>query len=379
MTLRPGKVLHLITGLGGGGAETLLRTFVTHARGRDVQHLVVAMDDEDVMSDQIRAQGIPVYQLGMSRGRPSVAPILRLWRIVSHEKPGVIHCWMYHANLLGTLVAFPRRIPLIWTLHAALLDARAYSWLSGWTRRSCALLSPLPSVIVANSPVTYEDHVRLGFKPRRWEIIGNGFDITEFAPDPSARTSVRQELGIAPSALLIGLFARFDPMKDQQTFLEAAALVHAARPDVHFMLAGADVATDNARLMELVSKSRLGDHVHILGFRKDATRLMAALDVATSSSVFGESFSNTIAEAMACAIPCVVTRVAALPYLVEGTGLIVPPRDPASMSEALLQLISLPASARQARGELARARIIRDFTIGGMIQRFETLYRDLMT
>lgn len=370
-------VLHLITGLDGGGAETLLRSFVTHPYPRRFAHVVVSMTGDGTIGPVIRAAGIEVHTLDMVRGRPTLRGLVRLWRILSTHRPAVVQCWMYHANLLGTLLAWPRRTPHMWCLHAADVDGMQYNRVFRWTRSLCAILSPLPDMLVANSAVTQEDHARLGFKPRRWEIIGNGFDTAQFAPDPAARARIRQSLQIPEPAPVIGLFARFDPMKDHETFLRAAELLAQRRPDVRFLLAGPGVTAGNERLAELIRTTCPSGRMHLLGFRHDISALTSALDVATSTSIFGESFSNTMAEAMACGVPCVVTRVAALPSLVQDTGVVVPARDPAALVDGWEAILRLSPSERARLGQRARDRILTHFTIERMIERFETLYTEL--
>src|SRR3989304_9720276 len=115
-------------------------------------------------------------------------------------------------------------------------------------------------------------------------VIPNGFDLSTFKPDPEARSAVRQELGLPPGSPLIGLIARFHPQKDHQTFLRAAALLAARRPDVHFLLCGDGITWDNPALTAWIMAAGLRGRLHLLGPRRDVPPLSAALDAATSSS-----------------------------------------------------------------------------------------------
>jgi glycosyltransferase involved in cell wall biosynthesis len=73
------------------------------------------------------------------------------------------------------------------------------------------------------------------FTPRQWLVIPNGSDTQEFVPDPAARREVREDLGLPTEALLIGMVARFEPLKDHGTLLQAAGLLGRRWPDVHFI------------------------------------------------------------------------------------------------------------------------------------------------
>ena len=138
---------------------------------------------------------------------------------------------------------------------------------------------------------------------------------------------LRRELGLPAELSLIGLIARYDPMKDHGTFLRAAGLLSKTRPDAHFVLVGQAVDRQNAALTTIVAQESIQDRVHLLGERNDVPRIMQALDVVTPSS-YGEGFPNVIGEAMACGAVCVVTDAGDSRRIVGETGIVVPPRDP---------------------------------------------------
>src|SRR5919108_22060 len=121
---------------------------------------------------------------------------------------------------------------------------------------------------------------------------------------PGARIALREELAVGDDTILIGLMGRFHAQKDHRTFLQAARLLSEAKEDLHFVLAGRGVDPQNRELAQLIERFRLNGRAHLLGERRDMPDLTAALDIATSTSSFGESFPNVIGEAMACGVPC---------------------------------------------------------------------------
>ena len=160
---------------------------------------------------------------------------------------------------------------------------------------------------------------------------------------------MRRELGLSENVILVGLIARFDAMKDHETFFKAAGLLIRRLPGVHFMLAGAGVSIENAPLARMVCKNGLNGAVHLVGPRDDVPRLTAALDLGTSASI-GEGFCNAIGEAMACAVPCVATDVGDAARIVADTGRVVPPRNPEALAAACHS-----GSARKAFHDFSRA------------------------
>lgn len=364
-------VLHLITSLGTGGAETMLSKLVTRSDSTRFRHVVVSLMDEGSLGASLTAHGVRVYTLGMRRGRPSLVSVIRGLSLARRVAPDVVQTWLLHADLLGTLVSSVARAPLVWNIRSSF-----HYGLNSLPSRLCARLSGWPAVVVVNSEAGRALHARSGYHPRQWRLIPNGFDLDQFAPDVRARAQVRAELGLPDGATLIGLVARFDPLKDHQTFLQAARLFQQREPRAHFLLIGADIITANQVLRHAVEEGGLSDTVHLLGERFDIARLTAALDIATSSS-YAESFPSVVGEAMACAIPCVVTDVGDSARIVGETGRVVPPRNPQALAAAWRELLELTPAERTALGHRARHRVETIFALDHVVRQYEDLYAEL--
>ncbi|MRR37034.1 glycosyltransferase, partial [bacterium] len=287
----------------------------------------------------------------------------------------IIHTWMYHANLLGLL--FMRRRALVWSILCSYMDLDAYGPVYKLTVHAGAAMSSFPDLVVANSQAGRGVHQELGYHPKRWEIIPNGFDTDVFRPDPASRAVVRSMLGIPREALVIGLIARFDIMKDHGNFFEAARLLLKTQPGAYFLLAGRGVDKDNPQIREWAAGMGRGDQVILLGERADVPAILPALDISTSSSC-GEGLPNNIGESMAAGIPCVVTDVGDSAMLVEDTGIVVPKKDPQALCTAWQRLMRDGEALRRDLGERARKRIIERYAMATMVRSYEALYTDLM-
>jgi len=190
-------------------------------------------------------------------------------------------------------------------------------------------------------------------------VIPNGIDTEHFKPDPMARKLIRAEWGVADNEILIGLVARLDPMKDHSTFLRAATMLAQERPDVRFVCVGDGAEPYKSEVRRLATELALGDRLIWAGARHDMPAVWNALDLAVSSSSYGEGFSNTIAEAMACGVPCVVTDVGDSALIVGDAGIIVQPSMPAALCEGFRQMVK--RSGPEFRN-VARASIVNRFT-----------------
>jgi glycosyltransferase involved in cell wall biosynthesis len=145
-------------------------------------------------------------------------------------------------------------------------------------------------------------------------------------------------------------------------------------PQTRFVLAGAGVSSTQPELVKAIQQNELWDCVMLLGERSDIPRLNNAFDIGCSASAWGEGFSNSIGEAMACGVPCAVTDVGDSAYIVADTGLVSPPRAPEALAKAIAGLIEIGRSGRQQLGTKARQRIETEFSLPAIVRRYEGLY-----
>jgi len=374
--LRP-RVLHVITGLTTGGAERTLHRLLGAGLARAFSTTVVSLGDRGSLGRPIEGLGVDLFELEMKPGRPTLGGVRRLVRLIRELEPDLIQGWMYHGNLAasaGALLA-RRKVPVVWNVRHALHDL-------GREKRSTAAVIrlgrrlPTPARIVYNSRASAGQHARLGYAADRAVVIPNGFDCDEFRPSETARAALRAELGLAPDVRLVGLIARYHADKDHETFLRAAEDSTAGGLDAHFVLAGADIEPANPELAPWLERPGLSGRLHLLGQRDDVADVTAALDLATCSSRT-EALPNTVGEAMACGVPCVVSDVGDNRWLVGETGRVVPPEDPVALAESWRRLLQLDEPARRHLGGLARERITEHFRLTFAVRRYEELYEEL--
>lgn len=374
------RVLHVITGLGLGGAEVMLHRLLGASDREALVQEVVSLTDLGVIGPRIQRLGIPVHALGMRRLPPDPAKLLRLRAQVAAFRPDVVQTWMYHADLLGGVAArLAGRARVVWGIHNSSLDPRRTRRTTHWTVALCARLSRrIPDAIVSVSRTARDLHVSLGYDARKFQVIPNGFDLEAFRPDPALRAEARAALGLAEGEVAVGLVARTEPQKDHANFIRAAALLAARRPEARFVLCGRGAEPGNAALAAAIAREGLAGRFLLLGPRDDTPRVLNALDVGTLSSAFGEAFPLAIGEAMACGVPCVVTDLGDCAHLVGETGWVVPPRDPAALAGAWEACLGLGAEGRRLRGSAARERIARHFALPRVAAAYADLYRQVL-
>jgi glycosyltransferase involved in cell wall biosynthesis len=369
--------MHVITGLyAGGGAETLLVRMLEELGEEGRQgHSVVSLRAKGTLAADIERLGVPVDGLGMG-GLPTPgdpARLLRLARAVRASGADVVQTWMLHSNVLTGLTSrLSSRTPVVWGVHVSDVNRATLGTKAVIVQRCEAATSWfVPSRIVACSFASRDVMHKLHYRRSRIVTIPNGFDVSRFRPDPAARESVREELGVAPATTVIGHVARFHPIKGHETLLAAARQVLSEDLDARLVLCGYGVTREDPELRALVEP--LGDRVLLLGPRKDVPRVLNGFDMAVSSS-HGEALPLAVGEAMATGVPMVATDAGDSAELIGDTGLIVPTDDPGALAAAMSELVSAGPEARAALGQQARERISSRYSMAAMVARYREVW-----
>ncbi len=374
----PIRVMHIISGLEIGGAEWSLHQLLSATDRYEFDPVVVSLTTCGPLAARIEELGVDVRALGLSRLVPNPLGVLSLASEIRRFRPVVVQTWMYHADLLGGVAArLAGGVPVAWRTCHMDLDLGSTRARTLRVARLCAHLSSrLPQRIVSCSHANLRAHVDFGYNESKMVIIPNGFDLELFRPDPDARRSVREELGLPSDTLLIGNAARYFPQKDHATLVRAAGILVRRHPEVHFVLCGSGLDLESRDLVELIDGCGVTEQMHLLGARHDVPRIFASVDIATMSS-YAEAFGRVIAEAMATGAPNVVTDVGDAAVIVGDTGRVVPPRDPEALARAWEELLALGVEGRRKLGEAARRRIQENYDIRAIAGRYGELHREL--
>ena len=372
------RVVHVITGLHVGGAERMLWKLLAHADSARFDMQVLCLLGDGRIGEEIRALGIPVTCLGIHSAAGAFKAFGKLRRYLREVSPDILQGWMYHGNLTAWFgrILVGSRIPLVWGVRQSLYDLSLEKPTTARVIKFCAFISKAATKILYNSETARGHHEGIGYASLHGDCIPNGFDTDIFYPDEAARSGLRRELGLGEEAPVVGMVARFDPMKGHSNFLAAAALLAEHDANVHFVLVGREVDFANPVFARAAKLLPLAGRIHLLGERQDIPGLTAGLDVAVTPSV-SEGFANAIGEAMSSGIACVVTDVGDSAKVIGDCGRVVLPGDSDALAQAISELLQMPVETRRGLGVRARQRVIDEYSISAVTARYEALYESL--
>jgi glycosyltransferase involved in cell wall biosynthesis len=373
------RLVHIITGLGRGGAESVLLQLCAASQGEGLSHTVVSLTDRGEMASALEEAGVRVIDLGMTTA-VSVGPaVWRLRKILHALEPDIVQTWMYHADLIGGIAARLAGVrSLIWGIRSTVTNSVSIKRSTRFLIHICAVLSRIvPARIVVCAYNAAEAHAKAGYRRDKMVVIQNGVDCTRFSVDMSSVEAWKNANGIRPDLPLIGIVARFTPQKDHLNFLRAIDRLVAKGEVFQCILVGNAMDGTNDTLMRWIGELGLSDHVMLMGPRSDLPDVMRALDLHVLSSRV-EGFPNVLAEAMACGTPCVSTDAGDAEYILGDKGWLVPNGDFNALANAIGEALTERRESPemwQDRQAASREHIREEFSLQRMVDDYAELWR----
>jgi len=365
------RVLHLIKGLGLGGAENLLLAAARHRGDGGVLYEVgYFLPWKNALVEPIRSAGAPVTCFP---ARTGAGVVLRAPAVASHLRSreiDLVHCHLPLAGVAGRLAGRLAHVPVVYTEHNVMERYHPLTRLANlWTWR-------LQEQVVAVSAEVAGSIARHAGSAVPVRVVTNGVPVDRLRPDPEAGAAVRGRLGIPAGAPVVGQVAVFRRQKRLDLWLRAAEAVRRRHPDARFLLVG-----DGPLRSEVETLARgpaLEGAVHLPGLQEEVGPYLAAMDVLMVSSEF-EGLPLVVLEAMAMEVPVAATAVGGIPEAVADgeTGRLVPAGDAGALAAAVAGLLA-DAELRRALGRAARRRVAERFSTERMVVELETLYREVL-
>jgi len=302
------------------------------------------------------------------RGSLDLRSAWSLARLIREHDIEVVHCQKGRARSLALLAGLVTTIPVMILNRGVSFPVDRWTRLGYTTSRVTAIVAVCESIkrgLVAN-----------GVPAAKIDVIYSGTDLTRFHPGVDGRR-IRAELGLAPDHALVTQVG-IRSWRGNDDVLEAMARVCHAAPHARLLFVGAPPPRIPI-VKERAFRRGIGDAVSVLGHREDVPEILAASDLVVDASYAGLGLTGSLREALAVETPVVATDIEGHPELiVEGeTGLLVPPRNPDALAQAILRVLENPTRAK-AMARAGRKRVEALFSMVQKVQRTEALYRRLL-
>lgn len=358
------KIVHIITGLGVGGAERIVCDLANkmHSQGHEI--IIISLTGDTHISIPV---GLTVLELKMSKSPMSlILGYLKVRRELKRIKPDVVHSHMIHANIFSRLMRL--------TLPLHLLINTAHSNNEGGRLRMLAyrLTDKLTDISTNVSKKAVEEFINCSAVPSgRMLTVYNGIDVDKYQFNPKDRIQKRNEISIDNNTPLIMTVGRLTEAKDYPNLLNAFSKLD-TYPEPCLAIIGSGELEE--RLMQLAVTLNISHRVKWLGLQHNVHEWLSACDVFVLSSAW-EGFGLVIAEAMSCSRVVVATNVGGISEVIENQNYLVPSGNPELLSEKIRGALNLLPHEKELIGKQNREKIVNVFSMENIVMQWERLYK----
>ena len=376
--VRPGRILMLVTNLTYGGAETQVVRLAIEWKQRGWDVRVACLIGPDAYVSQLEKHGIGIDPLGMKRGVPDFNAVLRLRTLVRKFQPDVVHCHMFHANLLGRVTRLFCRIPILVSTVHNLRETSERGGPTGYKEFLYRLTDGLGSTTTIICRAAYERYVRVGAVPaKRLHVLPNGVDTKAFSPSGARRSEARKSLGVDSEFVWLAV-GRLVKQKDYPNLFRAIASIE--HEDVQkFTVLIAGNGPLELELRAEVDQLGIADKVRFCGAREDIIDLYSAADAFVMSSEF-EGLSVALLEASSMALPAVVTDAGGNAEIVRDgvTGYVVPVSSANELGAAMLKMMGTSKDEFERMSVSARAVCYEQYRTEAIMEQWLRLFESCL-
>ncbi len=364
------KITHIITGLNMGGAEHMLYKLLKHSSDH-FEHSVISLSGIGYYTSKIEDLGIKVYSLNIKKKNP-LTWVFQIKSLCTDAD--IIDSWMYHSNLFSYIVGKKMlNKKVIWNIRHSNLRPEANKRMTLCIIHLCAKFSNNIDVITYDSQKSMGVHDSTGYDNNHGVVIPGGFEIDKYLYSEKKRDNIRHELGISKDKKVMLTVGRWDVQKGYYFLIIALSILKKTTDDFLMLMVGTGLSNDNNSLVSIVEDNKLSEKIMLLGPRDDIPAILSSADIYICSSI-GESFSNSIAEAMISGMTCIVTDVGDSAKIIGEFGILIPKENSEKMADAIL--ISLNKNAPRSKN--AMKYIEDNYSIKKISIIYHELYKKLL-
>jgi glycosyltransferase involved in cell wall biosynthesis len=368
-------IVHIITSLDIGGAETMLKKLVIERKKTGENDIVVCLKKNGVIAAELNSNGIEVYFLKINSIISLIYGVFKLNHILKEKKPSLVQTWLYHSDLIGGLISWLNRIPVVWNIRQTKFNSNA-NLFTIFVMRICAYLSYfIPQKIICAANASLITHKKFGYDKSKLFVIPNGFTISNTRPIQDV-FQLKRRLGITDEEFVIGSIGRYHTDKDYLNLINAAQIVLTKYPNLKFVLIGKNLDKSNMQLKQYLEERNIEKKFLLLGQIENVDKYFYIFDIYCIHSK-SEGFPNVLGEAMLMKLPCIVTDVGDCRYILKDNGIVVPPENSDLLAEGITHFVNMPVNQRKNLGIRSYLRIKDEFMLTDVVKKYNDLYNSI--
>lgn len=369
MTPRPIRIMHVVLSLEPGGMENGVVNLTNSLDSKEFDVRICCLNGRGDFASRLNRPEC-VYALGKAPGF-SWRTTLDLAQLISEFRPDVLHTHNLGPLIYGSLASgFGLRCAILHGEHSLLppydreprrLQQRR------WFYHSCRRVHT-----VCNS--SRDELIALGYPGGKIVAVLNGVDVERFTP--GLRGPAKSKIGLPQSAIVLGIVGRFGPFKQHGLLIDAFNRLAPSYPALHLLIVG-DGGSERDRIKALALASPAAAQIHFAGLQHDLPPFYHAMDLVVLPS-FNEGLSNVVLEAMACGVPALAHVLAGHREVIRHgeDGWVADLSNSENLRQALEKLLA-DRSRLAKMGQTARENVVKQFSLGQMIQNYASLYRNV--
>jgi glycosyltransferase involved in cell wall biosynthesis len=365
-------VLHIIKSLGRGGAEILLPETLRHHDQQQYRfHYIYFLPWKNQVVADIQQAGGTVVNMPANNNLQILRKVRQIAAYIKRHNIQVIHCHLPWAGIVGRLAGLLTGIPVIYTEHN---KWERYHTITYFANKFS--FSRQQQVIAVSAEVAQSIRKHYSNSRPDVKVVLNGIDTIRFSPIVSIERNIRKELGISPTATVIGITCVFRAQKRLTIWLEIAARLHSMFPGLIFLVVGDGIL--KKEIHEKAKELSLNAFVHFTGLQTDTRPYLKAMDIFMMSSEF-EGLPIALLEAMSMGCMPACTSAGGIPEVINDSvnGLLVPVNDPLQLADRIAACLSQPESIANMKRS-ARETVVSSFDMKKMVHTLETIYTDVI-
>ena len=364
-------ILHLINGLGMGGAEKNLIRIVEKTSSK-YNHVIITLTNQDFYSKRLKEKGIKVIKKDLKNIFFMVFRIFLISYEIFKIKPDIIHTWLYASDLIGGIIGKLLGVKtIIWSIRHDIGSNSPFS--EKILVKTLAVLSYfIPDLIISCSETAAVNHINFGYKKNKVSVINNGVDIELFKPNQIVKKNFLEKNNIKKEEIIFGMIARFAKVKNHLLLFSSLSKIKNKFP-FKCILIGDKISHKNKALVNLIRKFDLKEEIIISEDNKKVYEIFSIIDICILTS-FSECFPNVLIESMASGTPCVSTNVGDAKKILSNTGWIINDFSYLTLAKKLEMINQIDKNYFSKMGKICRQRVINYYSIEKMILSYNAIY-----